>query len=126
MATDAKTVTAPAYRTIPIVPALQAGAMAGVKSYVANEKIQEAIGFPGKLADDWQTTHDAVIEYATSLNDCTKFFSPPKWGASMSTIHENTNSETSAITYATIAPAMPIPKYRIAMAMGPIAARISA
>jgi Fe-S oxidoreductase len=54
-------VTAPPYRTIPIVPALKPGAMAGCKSFVASEKIQQDIGFPGKLADDWQETHDAVI-----------------------------------------------------------------
>jgi Fe-S oxidoreductase len=54
-------VTAPAYRTIPIVPALKLGAMAECKSFVASEKIQQDIGFPGKLAADWQETHDAVI-----------------------------------------------------------------
>ncbi len=55
MATE---ITAPAYRIIPIVPALKPGAMAETKSFVANEKIQEAIGFPGKLVDDW---HDRAI-----------------------------------------------------------------
>ena len=55
MATE---ITAPAYRIIPIIPALKPGAMADSKSYVANEKIQEAIGFPGKLVDDW---HDRAI-----------------------------------------------------------------
>ena len=28
--------------------------MAGSKPYVATEKMQEAIGFPGELVDDWQ------------------------------------------------------------------------
>src|SRR4030065_2929629 len=51
-------VAAPAYRIIPIIPALKPGAMEGVKSYVANEKIQEAIGFPGQLVEDW---HDRAI-----------------------------------------------------------------
>ncbi|TXT27215.1 MAG: hypothetical protein FD134_121 [Gallionellaceae bacterium] len=51
-------ITAPPYRTIPIIPALKPGAMAETKSFVANEKIQEAIGFPGKLVDDW---HDRAI-----------------------------------------------------------------
>ena len=58
MATE---ITAPAYRVIPIIPALKPGAMAGAKTFVANDKIQEALGFPGKLADNWQETHDAVI-----------------------------------------------------------------
>ncbi len=50
----ADTVTAPPYRVIPIVPALKPGAMKDVRSFVANEKIQTAIGFPGQLTDDWQ------------------------------------------------------------------------
>ncbi|MGB8516629.1 MAG: (Fe-S)-binding protein, partial [Gallionella sp.] len=51
-------ITAPAYRIIPIVPALKPGAMAGSGPYVANEKINEAIGFPGALVEDW---HDKAI-----------------------------------------------------------------
>jgi Fe-S oxidoreductase len=54
-------ITAPPYRVIPIVPALQPEAMAHSKPFVANEKINEAIGFPGKLAENWQETHDAII-----------------------------------------------------------------
>ena len=45
---------APALREYPVVPALQSDAMKDVVSYVANEKIQEAIGFPGKLDEGWQ------------------------------------------------------------------------
>ncbi len=55
MATE---ITAPAYRVIPIIPALKPGAMEGLKPFVANEKMQEALGFPGKLVDDW---HDRTI-----------------------------------------------------------------
>ncbi len=54
-------IKAPALRDYPGITPLQPGAMDGLKPYVANEKVQEAIGFPGKLADDWQHTHDAVI-----------------------------------------------------------------
>ena len=54
-------ITAPPYRVIPIVPALKPGAMEGLKPFVASDKIQEALGFPGKLAENWQETHDAVI-----------------------------------------------------------------
>lgn len=54
-------ITAPPYRIIPIVPELKPGAMEASMPYVASDKIQEAIGFPGKLADNWQDTHDAVI-----------------------------------------------------------------
>jgi Fe-S oxidoreductase len=51
-------ITAPAYRVIPIIPALKPGAMAESKPYIASDKIQEALGFPGTLPDDW---HDRAI-----------------------------------------------------------------
>jgi Fe-S oxidoreductase len=47
-------VEAPALREFPSVTALQPGAMGESKPYVANDKIQEAIGFPGELVDNWQ------------------------------------------------------------------------
>jgi len=57
MATAA-TVQAPPLRRIPIIPQLQNDAMAGSRAYVANEAVQEAIGFPGKLVDNW---HDVAL-----------------------------------------------------------------
>ncbi len=51
-------IKAPALREFPSVPALQPDAMVECKAYVANEKIQTAIGFPGTLPDDW---HDKVL-----------------------------------------------------------------
>ena len=51
-------ITAPAYRTIPIIPKLIPGAMEGKGPYIANEKIQQALDFPGQLVDDW---HDKAI-----------------------------------------------------------------
>jgi Fe-S oxidoreductase len=51
-------ITAPAYRIIPIIPALKPGAMEGSGPYIANDKIQEALGFPGQLVNDW---HDQAI-----------------------------------------------------------------
>jgi Fe-S oxidoreductase len=51
----------PKYREFPTVPAMKPDAMAHSKPYVANEKIQEAVGFQGKLDEDWQVTHDKVI-----------------------------------------------------------------
>ncbi|GAB1232004.1 sulfate reduction electron transfer complex DsrMKJOP subunit DsrK [Ferrigenium sp. UT5] len=51
-------ITAPAYRTIPIIPKLIPGAMEGKGPYTANEKLQEALGFPGQLVEDW---HDKAI-----------------------------------------------------------------
>jgi Fe-S oxidoreductase len=51
-------VTAPPLRAFPVAPALAPDAMAGSKPYVANEKMQEAIGFPGQLVEDW---HDRAI-----------------------------------------------------------------
>ena len=51
-------VAAPPYRKIPIIPALKPGAMEGLKPFVANEKINEPLGFPGALVEDW---HDKAI-----------------------------------------------------------------
>jgi len=62
-------ITAPAFRNYPTITALQPGATEGVKSYVANEKIQEALGFQGKLADNWQETHDKAIGRMGELLD---------------------------------------------------------
>jgi len=48
-------IKAPALRALPEVPPpLASGAMADSKPYVAAEKINEAIGFPGKLEDGWE------------------------------------------------------------------------
>jgi Fe-S oxidoreductase len=48
-------VTAPALREFPGAPQpLAPGAMAGVRPYAASEKMQQALGFPGTLPDDWQ------------------------------------------------------------------------
>lgn len=47
-------VKAPALREFPDVPSLQPAAMAESKPYVANDKMQAAIGFPGQLVDDWE------------------------------------------------------------------------
>ena len=51
-------IAAPAFRVIPIIPALKPGAMEGKGPFVANEKMQEALGFPGQLVDDW---HDRAL-----------------------------------------------------------------
>ncbi len=45
---------APPLKAYPVIPILQADAMAASKPYVAAEKLNEAIGFPGKLVDGWQ------------------------------------------------------------------------
>ncbi len=51
-------IAAPAYRTIPIIPALKPGAMEGKGPFVASDKHNEALGFPGQLVEDW---HDKAI-----------------------------------------------------------------
>jgi Fe-S oxidoreductase len=48
------------------IPHLKEGAMAGIKSFEANDKIQEAIGFPGQLVDNWQ---DVAIQKMGELLD---------------------------------------------------------
>ncbi len=45
---------APALREYPVIPILRRDAMAGSRPYVASEKINEALGFPGKLAEGWR------------------------------------------------------------------------
>ncbi|MCX7893451.1 MAG: (Fe-S)-binding protein [Burkholderiales bacterium] len=47
-------VEAPPIREYPVIPILAHDAMAGSKPYVASEKINEAIGFPGQLVENWQ------------------------------------------------------------------------
>jgi Fe-S oxidoreductase len=57
-------VTAPALREFPIAPPVQPGAMAASKSFVAAPKMQEALGFPGELVEDW---HDRAIAHMGTL-----------------------------------------------------------
>jgi len=57
-------VTAPALREFPTAPALAPGAMEKSRPFVANEKIQQAIGFAGQLTDGWEgraITHMGVL-----------------------------------------------------------------
>jgi len=51
-------VQAPPLKEYPVIPILQKDAMAGSRPYVAPEKVNEALGFPGKLVEDW---HDRAI-----------------------------------------------------------------
>ncbi len=44
----------PEFREFPSVPALVPGSMAHSKPYVASEKVQEGIGLPGQLVDNWE------------------------------------------------------------------------
>ncbi len=45
----------PRLKTYPVIPLVQAGAMSHLKPFVASEPIQKALGFPGELAEDWQS-----------------------------------------------------------------------
>jgi Fe-S oxidoreductase len=44
----------PPLRTLPVAPPLVPGAMAASRPFVATEKMQQALGFPGELVPDWQ------------------------------------------------------------------------
>jgi Fe-S oxidoreductase len=44
----------PPIREYPVIPILAHDAMAGSKPYVASDKMNEALGFPGRLVEDWQ------------------------------------------------------------------------
>ena len=47
-------VTAPPLKPYPVIPILEAGSMAQSKPFVANAQMQQALGFPGELVEDWQ------------------------------------------------------------------------
>ena len=47
-------VKAPPLREYPVIPLLVRDAMAGSKPYAASDKMNEALGFPGKLPEDWK------------------------------------------------------------------------
>jgi Fe-S oxidoreductase len=57
-------VTAPALREFPTPPPLVPGAMEKSRPFVANEKMQQALGFPGQLVEDWQSR---AIEHMGTL-----------------------------------------------------------
>jgi Fe-S oxidoreductase len=56
----------PTLKEYPVIPILQVDAMAASKPYVAAEKLNEAIGFPGKLVDGWQ---DKAVAKLGELRD---------------------------------------------------------
>ena len=47
-------VLAPPLKEYPVIPILARGAMAASKPYAASDKMNEALGFPGKLVENWQ------------------------------------------------------------------------
>lgn len=57
-------ITAPPLREFPEPPPLVPGAMQQSRPYVASDKIQQAIGFPGQLADGWESR---AIEHMGAL-----------------------------------------------------------
>ena len=44
----------PTLKEYPVIPKLKEGTMAHSQPFVAKEKFQEPLGFPGELVDDWQ------------------------------------------------------------------------
>jgi Fe-S oxidoreductase len=54
MATAATKFETPKLKPYPVIPLVAEGAMAHSKPYVAPGKVQEAIGFPGELAEGWE------------------------------------------------------------------------
>ena len=50
----APTFEVPKLKTVSEVPAVHEGAMAHIKSFPASAPIQEAIGFPGELVENWE------------------------------------------------------------------------
>ena len=62
----AATFEVPKVKSYPIIPILQKDAMAHSKPFVAQAPIQEALGFPGELVEDW---HDKAIAKMGDLLD---------------------------------------------------------
>ncbi|MCP5265983.1 MAG: (Fe-S)-binding protein [Burkholderiaceae bacterium] len=60
-------IKAPALRPYPTSPALVPDAMAGVRPYVANEKIQEGVGFAPKLDEDFEVVREKAIAHMGTL-----------------------------------------------------------
>ncbi|MDA8381696.1 MAG: (Fe-S)-binding protein [Betaproteobacteria bacterium] len=56
----------PKLKPYPVIPVLKENAMAEVKSFPANAGIQQALGFPGELPEDW---HDVAIAKMGELLD---------------------------------------------------------
>ena len=54
----------PELKEYPEIPPIQPGAMAGTKAYTAKPEMNEALGFPGELVDDWQ---EKAIEHMGDL-----------------------------------------------------------
>jgi len=54
----------PELKEYPEIPVIQPGAMAGVKSFEAKPEMNQALGFPGELVDDWQ---EKAIEHMGDL-----------------------------------------------------------
>ena len=44
----------PAFRSYPLIPALQPDVMKGDGPFVAKPNMQEPLGYPGELLDNWQ------------------------------------------------------------------------
>src|SRR5512140_1376723 len=61
-------VHAPALREFPIAPPIARDATIAVKPYAANDKIQQAIGFPSP-SEDWPATRDKAIAHLGTLLD---------------------------------------------------------
>jgi Fe-S oxidoreductase len=47
-------IKAPELRTIPIIPLIEVGSMAHSKPFVAPAPVQQALGFPGELVENWE------------------------------------------------------------------------
>ena len=70
----------PELQEYPVIPHIQEGTMAHSKPFVAKEEFQEALGFPGKLVDNWQqVAYDKMEELtgkyrslAVFLDSCVK------------------------------------------------------
>ena len=56
----------PELRNIPIIPKVEVGTMAHIKSFMAKAPLQTALGFPGELVDDWE---EKLLDKMDDLRD---------------------------------------------------------
>ena len=64
----------PALKEYPVIPILQRDAMQHVRPFVASEKMNEALGFPGKLVENWR---ERAIARMGELLPAAVFPAPP-------------------------------------------------
>ena len=51
----------PTLKPYPEIPPIEIGAMAHSKPYIAKQDLQQKIGFPGELIDNWEQVFNDIV-----------------------------------------------------------------